>query len=98
MATDDQLSLTESAYLLSYDVRRRRHRGLWSAWLVQAAALHELSAADLIQDDGGRPRVGDSRADDPVLDDLLTRMRMWSVPPSWLDWVDHDSLLTRRAV
>jgi Golgi phosphoprotein 3 (GPP34) len=97
MPTEIPAGLPARAFLIGYDVERKRLTGGSQAELVQGAALIQLSLAGLLADDNGKAKAGGRRTADPMLDALLERITD-SRPRPWKHWVTSDAKSTFRAV
>jgi hypothetical protein len=97
MPTQIPAGLAARAFLIAYDVERKRLTGANQAELVRAAALVELSLTGVLTDQNGKARDSGRRTDDAVLNALLERIAE-SRLRSWKHWVTSDAKSTYRAV
>jgi Golgi phosphoprotein 3 GPP34 len=97
MTADLPTRLPDRAFLIAYDVEKKKLTGDSQGQLIRAAALVELTMAGRLVDDKGRPRVTGGRTDDPVLDAVLDQIEV-SKPRTWRHWVEKDAKVTYKAV
>jgi hypothetical protein len=92
-------SLPARVYLTAYDTQRKKlTRTSRLHHLVRTAALEELTLRGLIADrDGTVVVAGHRTTGDPVLDDVLSRIR-GSKPRNWKHWVGKQGTKTRNAL
>jgi hypothetical protein len=98
MATDKPTGLAASAFLIAYDVEKKKLTGSSThGILVRAAALVELSLGGQLADAGGKARPTGERTADPVLNAVLDQIAA-SKPRAWRYWVNKDHKVTYQAV
>jgi Golgi phosphoprotein 3 GPP34 len=97
MTTDLPSRLPDRAFLIAYDVQKKKLTGNSQGQLIRAAALVELTLAGQLVDVKGRPRVVGGRTDDPVLNAVLDQIDQ-SKPRTWRHWVEKDAKITYQAV
>ncbi|GAA3666743.1 hypothetical protein GCM10022224_033490 [Nonomuraea antimicrobica] len=94
-------SLTRSAFLLAFDLRKQRlaNRGELG-YLLRAAALAELLLAGNLADESGKARAVTAPADAPrgSLRALVWEQVSGSPPRSWRRWIRKDQARAVRVV
>lgn len=92
-------SLPTRAFLLAYDVERRKLTGDQLPLVVRGALLADLSLRGcLTEDEEGKVRAsGTRRTGDPVMDDVLRTIDE-ARPRSWRSWVRRGTRQTLVAV
>src|SRR4051812_28972519 len=98
MTADLPTRLPDRAFLVAYDVEKRKLAGGDShGQLIRAAVLVELTLGGRIVDENGKPRSTGQRTDDPILNAVLEQITS-SKARSWKYWVDKDAKVTYQAV
>jgi Golgi phosphoprotein 3 (GPP34) len=98
MATDKPTGLPASAFLIAYDVEKKKLTGSSThGILVRAAALVELSLGGQLADSNGNAQPTGQPTDDPILSAMLDQI-VASNPRTWKYWVKKDHRVTYQAV
>jgi hypothetical protein len=98
MTTQNPMGLAASAFLIAYDVEKKKLTGgSTHGILVRAAALVELSLGGQLADQNGKAEPTGRGTEDPELSAVLEQIAA-SKPRAWKYWVNKDHKLTYRAV